>query len=206
MSWTRFAYASAILGIGVTFVGVGCRGNKEIEVADQRSDPVQPAGQSQYKAGDHIITGDPPWDHFLGAMKMWQQQSQELVTRRRPDLQVVSDLTKAMHWSLLDQRAARVRYLLAHEPDRIVRTGGLASFISLTWSDHDEANCSADDPEYARLSKHVAASKAQAEDHADYAASRQFLIEELLTDPEYRELVVQLKEAGEEVERMLADQ
>jgi hypothetical protein len=157
-----------------------------------------------YQPGQQIHTGDPAWDHYNAAQKVWQKEVQDLLARRRPDLAGVSQATLRMQWALLDLRAARIRYLLASDPQRFVRDQDLAHFIRFEWTPQDTAALRARDPSFAPLEAQIDRLQEEALSHEQYPAAREFL-QELLFDPEFREDLARFVQAGQEVEELLAN-
>ena len=168
----------------------------------RRTGQPLPPPATPYQPGQQILTGDPPWDHYNEAQKVWQEEVQTLLARRRPDLAEVSQATLRMQWALLDLRAARIRYLLASDPQRFVRNQDLAHFIRFEWTSQDSTALRAEDPSFVDLEAQVELLQEKALTHAQYPASREFL-QELLFDSEFRETVARFVQAGQEVEELL---
>ncbi len=174
---------------------------------DMRPTAVKTSSTASYVPGSLIETGDPAWDYYQHAQKDWQKEVQDLISRRRPDLQAASAATLDMHWSLLDLRGARLRYLLAEDPGRITRDRGVRAFLSFSWDpQNDTSALQAWDPTFAQLQAAIEHYYRAAREHPDYASSREFLTSTLLLDAEYREILERFTAASEVIERMLQQQ
>ena len=128
--------------------------------------------------------------YFL-AQKTFQTEMRDLMVAAWSDLQDLANLNMNLQIAYGELRKAKVTYLLAHEPDRIVTSAGLSKFSNFDWSEEDQSSFVQASKAHTQLTQKVETLKKANNAHPDWEKMRaNYRQPEMANSPELKNLMV----------------
>ncbi len=149
-------------------------------------------------------SGDPAWNRYARAKKAWQLALQKLVVQERPEFEKVAAVNLRLQFLLIDLRTRRFEYLLKHDPQRLHRNRGLASFVNFDWSQNDTFALRAADPQAKQLESRIRAARRSRSRGRDWPQMARFIQEHLSHTERFKAEAAKYRAACGEVETLLA--
>jgi hypothetical protein len=109
--------------------------------------------------------------YFL-TQKNFQSGMRDLLLANWPELQELATLNRDLQTALAELRKLKLIYLLEHEPDKVVTSGGLSKFSNFDWSDEDQAKFVQASEAHAQLAEKVETLKTANNAHPDWEKLR----------------------------------
>ncbi len=138
------------------------------------------------------------------ASNAFQTSLRDLIAEAAPQFEPLATVMRDLQITFAEARKAKLRYLLAHDPARIVTDRGLVKFTNFDWDDTDKARFADQDGEYRALEEKLAELAARNNGHPDWQALRPFFQNEIAPGDAYRALITRLVAAQGEVARQVA--
>ncbi len=136
----------------------------------------------------------------LVAKTDFQREMRDLVVQSRPEFEALATVNRDLQTLLAEAWRAKVDYLLAHEPDRIDTTNGLARFSNFEWPDEDAANFKKESRSYRQLEIRISSLKEQNNDHPDWPELREYFRVELSQSADFKALMERFQNQQSNVE------
>ncbi len=140
----------------------------------------------------------------LAGKTAFQEAVRDLTAAQKPEFEPLASLHSAHQIALTRARAAKIAYLLEHDPGRI-NTKSLSKFRNFDWPAADDADLAARDPEAGRLLARVAELRRKNDGHPGWPKLREFMRDELSPGPAFRALMADLLENDRPVRKGLKD-
>jgi hypothetical protein len=143
------------------------------------------------------------WEIEMFAQREWYQGQRNLAAGRYPEVTGAVDLGLQYQLLRIDQRQARLRYLLENDPDRLVTNRGAHAFKNLDWQEADTAALAARDASYMSVENRLLELNRQYKEHPDHQRALDRFRDDLQRTERYGDLVDRLETRDREIEQTL---
>ena len=140
---------------------------------------------------------------YAAAQQKWQNGVCNLTARMNPAFREIAWAQRDLQLATIEERTARFRYLLAHDPHRIVLTNGIPQFANFEWTDSDAQALAESDPSYVALHSRVEAYEKRNNAQAGWQEFRAWCRETLSKSKEHKTLLSDFMAKQKEVEALL---
>lgn len=140
---------------------------------------------------------------FAAAQAGWQRGLAELVIRARPDFRTIASVQRDLQVAYVEQGTVRFRYLLEHDPNRVILTNGVSGLANFAWTDSDTQSLAKVDPSYLLLQKRIATLEKQNDQEPDWPKFRAWFRETFSRNSDYQALLTDFQARQKEVEELL---
>ena len=143
------------------------------------------------------------WTKYTAAQASWQRGLAELVMWMNPRFREIATVQRDLQLASIERSTARFRYLLEHDPHRIVLTNGVSHFANFEWTDTDTELLTESDPAYAQLQKRIMTLKKKNDEKSDWPEFRAWFRDTLSRSKDYEALLSDFQAKGKAVEDLL---
>jgi hypothetical protein len=140
----------------------------------------------------------------LAGKTAFQEGVREIIAARKPEFEGLADLHSEFQIALTRARAARLAFLVEHDPGPI-DTESLAKFRNFEWSAADDAAFAARHPEGGELAAGIADLRRKNDGHRDWPKLREFMRAELFPSPAFRALMADITKNDRALRKGLRD-
>ena len=109
-----------------------------------------------------------------------------------------------MQLTFVSLRTAKFRYLLKHDPKRIVTDAGPTKFMNFNWSKNDNGAFLKNDKYNRSLISQIARLKEKIDGHPDWSNMRSFVRAELAASPEFKKITNEFSKRQDELKTLIS--
>jgi hypothetical protein len=143
------------------------------------------------------------WEIEMTAQREWYQGQRNLAASRYPEVAGAVDLGLQYQLLRIDQRQARLRYLIESHPDRLVIDSGATAFKNLDWQEADTAALAEKDASYSTIENRLLELNRQYNEHPQHQRALDLFRDDLQRTEHYGDLVDRLEARDREIEQTL---
>lgn len=141
---------------------------------------------------------------YAAAQEALQRGVAALVARKGPQFREIASIENDLQQAYIERADLRFRYLLAHDPHRIILNEGVSRFANFDWTAVDTLVLSKHDPAYARLEEKILALEKKNDRYPDWSKYRTWFRGTLTKSGEYQALLDDWKTRRRAVAELLS--
>jgi hypothetical protein len=163
------------------------------------------SGQASMKGDDFVNIAEKSWVKYTSAQEKWHHDLADLVTQTNPKFKENANIERDLQLIYIKERTLSFRYLLKHNPHRIVLTKGIFEFANFEWTDADMKVLTQTTPMYGQLRKQITELTNKIIEEPDGPAFRKWFHDTFSKDKNYVNLLNAFLSKVKEVEIMLKE-